>query len=68
MLSLKSTWTPGIRVTELDKALRVLGVVLEVGLLDSSGVEAGFPPTVEGDLLVDRVTDVANVQGLEKRS
>ena len=68
MLSLKSTWIPGIRVTELDKALRVLGVVLEVGLLDSSGVEPGFPPTVEGDLLVDRVTDVANVKGLEKRS
>jgi hypothetical protein len=53
-----------IWIAEFDEALRILGEVLEVGLLNATGVEASLPPPVEGDLLVHAVTDVANVQSL----
>jgi hypothetical protein len=41
-----------VGITELDKALRIFSEVLEVTLLDPSGVQPGLPSTVKGDLLV----------------
>jgi hypothetical protein len=41
-----------VGITELDKALRIFCEVLEVTLLDPSGVQPGLPSTVKGDLLV----------------
>ena len=58
------TWISWIRVRQLDEALRILGIVSEISLLDAAGVEAVLPPAVEGDLLVNGVVDVANVKTL----
>ncbi len=58
------TWISWIRVRQLDEALRILGIVSEISLLDAAGVEAVLPPAVEGDLRVNGVVDVANVKTL----
>ncbi len=50
---------------ELDETLRILGVVLEVALLDAPRVEADLPAPVEDDLLVLVLVDVAEVDGVE---
>ena len=61
------TWISGVRIWQLDEALRIFCEILEICFLDSAGVQAGLPTTVKGDLLVDGVTDVAHVQSLEKK-
>jgi hypothetical protein len=50
---------------QLDETLRILGIVLEVALLDAPGVEPDLPAPVEDDLLILVLIDVAEVDGVE---
>ena len=49
-----------------DEALGVLGEVFPVLLLDAARVEAILPSTVEGDVLIDVMADVADIEVLGK--
>ena len=54
-----------VRRPQFDETLRIFCIVLEVALLDAPGVEADLPATVEDDLLVLVLVDVAEVDSVE---
>ena len=54
-----------VRRPQFDETLWIFRIVLEVALLDAPGVEADLPATVEDDLLVLVLVDVAEVDSVE---